>query len=260
MEHLTSDPAVWQNPPWDLIIVCDSGDLGYAGVDTYISALTKKIPVVNIDHHVSNTRYGDAKLVVDTASSTCEVLYHFFAVNHIPVNPHMALSLLTGLMYDTDNFTNGATSRTALAIGSDLVRRGADLSFVRHALFQNKSIPTLQVWGSVLGRLTKVPDLDLTYTFITMRDLTERELEEKDAEGIANFLSTLGETDISMFLKETKTGDVKGSFRTTHDVHDVSLMAKKFGGGGHKKAAGFTVPGPMDSAVTHILDTLRAMK
>jgi phosphoesterase RecJ-like protein len=110
----------------------------------------------------------------------------------------------------------------------------------------------------VLGRLTKISDLDLTYTFITMQDLKAHELEEKDAEGIANFLSTIGETNITMFLKETQNGQIKGSFRTTNDIHDVSLLAKKFGGGGHKKAAGFSVPGPMDQAIASILTTLQS--
>lgn len=260
IEHLTSDTAVWQKPQWDLIIVCDSGDLGYAGVDKHIDALAKKITLINIDHHVSNSRYGDFKLVVDTASSTCEVLYHFFTVNHVPINQAMAVSLLTGVMYDTDNFTNGATSQTALAIGSDLVRRGADLSFVRHVLFQNKSIASLHVWGAVLARLTKIPELDLTYTYITSEDLRAHALDQKDAEGIANFLSTLGETDMTMFLKENADGQIKGSFRTTHDTHDVSLMAKQFGGGGHKKAAGFTVAGPMEEGIQFILKTLQEHK
>jgi len=242
---------------YDLIIVVDSADLALLGsVYTEHVDLFTSIPLLNIDHHVSNTRFGDQALVVDTASSTCEVLYHFFTLNHVTIDASMALSLLTGLMYDTDNFTNGATSQRSLDIGSELVRRGADLSFVRHALFQNKTIPTLQLWGDVLARLIKVPERDLTYTYITQSDLKARTLEEKDAEGIANFLSNIGETTITLFFKELADGQVRASFRTTTDLVDVSLLAKRFGGGGHKKAAGFTIPGPMEQAIAQVLKTL----
>lgn len=258
IDKFSNDPAPWQNPPWDLIIVCDSGDLVYAGVDKYIADMQRPVPILNIDHHVSNTRFGDHALVVDTASSTCEVLYHFFKTNHIEIDNTMAQSLLTGLMYDTDNFTNGATSRLSLEIGSDLVRRGADLAFIRHALFQNKTIPTLQLWGQVLARLTKIPELDLTYTFITREDLRDYDLEDKDAEGIANFLNSLGETAITLFFKEMSDGQIKASFRTTAEIHDVAKLSKLFGGGGHKKAAGFTVQGPMIQAIEQVLTTLRS--
>ena len=87
--------------------------------------------------------------------------------------------------------------------------------------------------------------------------MEEFSVPEHKLEGIANFMNMLGEGHGALVLKEAEDGMIKGSFRTTHDHIDVSLIAKALGGGGHKKAAGFTIPGNIESALEHIWDTMR---
>ena len=111
-------------------MVFDSGDPNYAGVDKHIANLNYSPTIINIDHHASNIFFGDYNMVDTTASSTCEILHRFFRYLHEPISPSIATSLLTGLMYDTDNFTNGATNKSALLVGEDLIRRGGDRKLI----------------------------------------------------------------------------------------------------------------------------------
>jgi phosphoesterase RecJ-like protein len=101
----------------------------------------------------------------------------------------------------------------------------------------------------------KYEPLGLTYTYITKEDIAENQLTEADSEGIANLLNNIGDTRMALILKEIPDGKIKASFRTIHHDVDVSEIAKKFGGGGHKKAAGFTTNGTIQEVLQKILTT-----
>jgi phosphoesterase RecJ-like protein len=118
---------------------------------------------------------------------------------------------------------------------------------------RNKSLESLKLWGIALSRLQKHEPLDITYTYITQEDLKECNIQENEVEGIANLLNNLENTKIAMVLKQTSEGSVKGSLRTTRDDVDVSLIAQKMGGGGHKKAAGFSASGTIQEVLNTIL-------
>lgn len=250
-QHLATDPAVFSHRPSDVIVVVDSGDLRYAGVDKHLKETSAVI--INIDHHITNEHFGRINLVLPAASSTSEIIYHFFKHNHIAVNARMATSLLAGLLTDTGNFTNAATSSNALNVAGELLRAGGDYTLVNNAVVRNKTIPILKLWGVALARLTKHEPLNLTYTYITQKDLTDHNLPDSETEGVANFLNNLENTDIALILKEQTDGQIKGSLRTTKDNVDVAALAKKLGGGGHKKAAGFSLPGTIDEVLGKIL-------
>ncbi|MSU75142.1 MAG: hypothetical protein EXS55_01350 [Candidatus Magasanikbacteria bacterium] len=248
---LSSLTPVISDKTVDTIVVVDSGDLRYNGIAEFI--VDHPATIINIDHHVTNERYGHINLVNPTASSTCEILYHYFYHNHIPVNRRMATSLLTGLTTDTGNFTNSATSASALSVGGELIRSGGNYQLINDETVRNKSVDALRLWGVVLSRLKHEEKLGITHTFITKADLELYKVPENETEGIANFLNNLDNTRIALILKETDGNTVKGSFRTTRDDVDVSAMAKALGGGGHKKAAGFNTVGTIDEVLKKIL-------
>ncbi len=252
IQMVSSDPTVFKDV--DTIVVVDCGDLRYAGVAEILK--DHEATIINIDHHATNEKYGHFNLVMDKWASATEVVYNFFKVNNIRITPTMATALLMGLITDTDNFTNSATSYTALTASGELLRLGGNWTIINRSLMQNKSIHLLKLWGIVLARLTKKPDTDIAYTYLTNQDMKEHGASDADVEGISNFLNKLNDAAISLFMKETEDGKIKGSFRTTQDDVDVAALAKKMGGGGHKKAAGFTVDGTIESTLNTIL-TLR---
>lgn len=249
-EKLQTDPEIFANPNLDTIVVLDSGDLQYAGI--YNLVKDHPAEIINIDHHHTNQKYGHHNLVISTASSTAEVIYHFLRHAQAHISHRMATALLTGIITDTDNFTNSATSDTAMAAAGDLIRHGGNLNMINEHVVRNKSINLLRLWGEVLNRLNKHEELDMVYTYITQVDLATHQVNETDSEGIANFLNNLDEGKMALIMKETADGKIKGSFRTTKDDVDVSALAKKLGGGGHKKAAGFTTTGTVDEVVLKI--------
>lgn len=248
--RVVQDPAVFQDKSIDTIVVLDSGDLRYAG----IADLVKNHPatIINIDHHATNEHYGRYNLVMTTAASTTEILYHFFRHNGVRLNQHMATSLLTGLTTDTSNFTNSATSGSALSVGGELIRSGGNYNLINNATLRNKSIDALKLWGVVLSRLQNDPKTNITHTYLTLKDLETYNVPDNESEGIANFLNNLENTNIALILKELPGGKVKGSFRTTKNTIDVSAIAKKLNGGGHKKAAGFMIEGTIEEVLKKI--------
>ena len=249
IEYITEQADIWQDTDIDLIIVFDSGDLGYAGIDTHVASMAVTPTIVNIDHHNTNESFGDLNLVIAHASSTTEILYHFFLLNEVSIDADIATCLLTGLVTDTGNFTNAATTASSLDIAGDLIRRGGNLDLINGWIFRDKSLRSLRLWGAILNRIAKHDDLDIVYTYVTRKDLEEHNVSEHELEELANFLNSIEEGRAGMILKEKEDGTFKGSFRTTHDHVDVSAFAKLFGGGGHKKAAGFTVEGPLELAL-----------
>ena len=248
---VTAHQPVITDPAVDTIVVLDSGDLRYNGIANLVK--NQAAAIINIDHHITNERYGHINLVRPQASSTCEILYHYFHANHLPINQPMATSLLAGITTDTGNFTNAATTASALSVGGELIRSGGNLNLVAAGTVQNKSVSALRLWGAVLSRLATDEPSGITYTYVTQKDLVASGNPDAESEGIANFLNNLDGNRIALILKEAPDGKIKGSFRTTRDDVDVSALAKKLGGGGHKKAAGFTVSGTIEEVLEKVL-------
>ncbi|OGH93860.1 MAG: hypothetical protein A2538_03290 [Candidatus Magasanikbacteria bacterium RIFOXYD2_FULL_41_14] len=249
-DTITSDPSVFTDPDVDTVVVLDSGDLRYAGV--HIHLYNHLAEIINIDHHPTNELFGTYNLVRPDYSSTSEIIFHFLRFNGAHLNPASATALLTGIITDTDSFTNAATSVSAMAAASELIATGANLNLINDRNVKNKTVGSLRLWGLVLSRLTKHSD-ELVSTYVKNEDWLIHDVSETESEGIANFLNNLDSAKAALILKETSDGKIKGSFRTTRDDTDVSAMAKKLGGGGHKKAAGFTVEGTIESVLDIIL-------
>ncbi|MBI2099309.1 DHH family phosphoesterase [Candidatus Uhrbacteria bacterium] len=235
--------ALRSNP--DLILLFDAGDLAFAGVSGLVSKIQPRPAIINIDHHHTNTRFGDINAVATDAASTTEVVHRLLAANNIEIDQRIATCLLTGLCTDTGNFTNPATTPSALRLGGELLTRGAKFGSIFRALWKNKSANTLKLWGLAMERLRYDRKNETATTVLFDKDLKEHGVPEEATEGISNFFSAVLNVPIILVLRETNDGKVKGSYRTTGD-DDVSALAAKYGGGGHKKAAGFTVAGNIE--------------
>lgn len=239
--------AVWTDPTVDLVIVVDSGDLRYAGVEDLVPRLPRPYTLINIDHHVTNPGYGQINLVDSTASSTCEIVYHLLdsvrAVDHA-----VATCLLTGLITDTGNLTNLATTASAVHVASRLVAKGANLSLISKHTLQHRPFNTLRLWGRALARLHEDPKTGMVVTALALQDIHDCNADDEAVSGISNFLNGLDQAASKAVLVLTQTAPdvIKGSLRTTNPLLDVTEFAKLYGGGGHKKAAGFTLAGNLE--------------
>ncbi|MFA6475266.1 MAG: DHH family phosphoesterase [Patescibacteria group bacterium] len=237
---------VWLDKSIDVIVVVDAGDLGYAGVAEQIAGLPQKYTLINIDHHVTNTNFGQINLVASTASSACEVVYHLLesvrAIDHT-----IATCLLTGLITDTGNLTNLATTASAVQVASRLVSKGANLAHITKQALNHRTYTTLKLWGRALQRLHEDAKTGMVVTTLTLEDLLDCQADDEDISGISNFLNGLDQSadKAILVLVQTAPDVIKGSLRTTNPLLDVTEFAKLYGGGGHKKAAGFTTSGTL---------------
>jgi phosphoesterase RecJ-like protein len=242
-EEVETDSQILIGFKPDLIIVLDSGSLAYAGVEALLTNLNHQYQLINIDHHSSNAGYGALNYLDERASSTCEIIYTLLRTWQVPLNKNIATSLLNGIMTDTGMLTNPATTDNSLLIASQLMKFGANIQKITDRNLRNKSADMLKLWGVALERLTYNPDLHSVTTGLTRDDFEKFAITSSSLEGLANFLSQLNNVNFTLVLVEQADDTIKGSFRTTRDDVDVGALAAELGGGGHRKAAGFTIPG-----------------
>lgn len=242
IQRYTTNPQLFDEA-YDLVIVFDSGDLRYCGIHEHILRLPKGYVLMNIDHHPTNTRYGDINIVLPEASSTAEILFRLFESGSIHIDHKMATSLLTGLLTDTSNFSNAATTTISMEAAGKLLGAGARYTEILKHVWQNKSVDSLKIWGTLLSRLSYNKHYDVATTYMLESDVTEASADIVD--GMSNFLqSVVGKIDTILVLRELPGNLIKGSFRSVN--RDISTIAKLLGGGGHKKAAGFTAKGHIE--------------
>ena len=227
----------------DLIITLDSGSIDMAGINNL--PFKREIPIINIDHHQDSTYFGKINIVKGNTSSTAEIIYDILDKVGLPINKEVATCLLTGIFGDTDSFKNPNTTDRTLIITSRLLAAGARLKQITRFTLQDKSLPTLKLWGKIIARIKRHDDLNMISTVITCEDLKKTGASYDDLEGISNFLNSIPDARASLVLTE-REGEIKGSLRTLKKDVDVSKIAHLFGGGGHKRAAGFTISGRLE--------------
>lgn len=228
---------------FDTIVFVDHGSIEQSKFAEKITPLLETRTILNIDHHISNSKFGKINFVITDRSSTCELLYLMFLQQNIEVTKEMANCLMTGLITDTGHFMNSATNITSLEIAGDLVRKGAKIPNIGDQVINNKSIPSLNIWGKILERITIDPKDGHAYTVITADDLATPGLDKESLDGLVNFMTGIQDVPYVKLMIQDGPKQVKISLRTLRDDIDLSAMAAVYGGGGHKKASGYKVPG-----------------
>lgn len=255
-------------PAFDLIIVVDTADLPLMG-DFYTDNvdLFSSVPVLNIDHHISNTNYGQVQLIDTTAASATEVLYDLFMHEQSfksLITPDIATLLLTGLITDTRSFQNPNTTPRSLEVAAELLEMGARQQEIVQHIYKTKPLSTLKIWGRALHRIQMDTEAGIVWSSVSKEDLAEMEATSKETSGILDeLISTIPDADIHVLFTETEDGGLKASARSSAAVDISALAGKLFGGGGHPRAAGFKVKdfSNFDLAVIDCIQKLKtAMK
>ena len=238
----------------DVIICLDCSDLSRLN-SLYTDNAEKfaTTPVVNIDHHVSNSHYGQLDLVDPSAGSVCEYLTGIMEQEDLPFTLEIANVLLVGIVADTLGFRTGSTSANSLRVAASLIEMGASLSRASESIFNNRSVPALKLWGRVLS-LVQV-DGRLVWAAVTQQMLEESGATMEDADSLVDFIAGVPGTS-GAFIFSEQDGKIRVSMRTSRNLN-AAAMAQFFGGGGHPRAAGCTLDGPMAEAEKLVLDEAR---
>lgn len=234
---------------YDLMIVCDAGASYMTDYhNRYADIWSGDVPVINVDHHASNDNFGTVNVVDTNAASATMITYKFFKYAGYDITPQIATCILTGLYNDTGSFMHQNTTPEVLRIAGEMTAAGGKVVDVSKNLFKNTSVSTLKLWGRVLSNL-KINDEGVAMSVITNRDFAECNAEVDELSGAVDFINCVPNTKFTVLLHEDGTGNVKGSFRTRREGVDLEEIASKFGGGGHKKASGFTIPGKLEKEI-----------
>lgn len=250
---LVTDVASIRVADFDCIIFLDGGDVMRTTLgDQFAKRDRSKTVFVNVDHHPTNTFVDgvdvcDLSIISHDVASTTELVFHFMSFARFEMNKEIATCLLTGILTDTGSFQNLATTASSLDVAAHLCSFGANIMRIGDRTIKNKTLGMLKLWGRALSRLSVDQETGVVTTAVTQKDMVECGVDEEGVGGIANFLNNLDGAKATLVLRED--GDnVKGSYRSTHEGMDVAALAKQYGGGGHKKAAGFTVPGHLEQS------------
>ena len=212
--------------------------------------------VLNIDHHHDNTRFGTVNLVDVEASSTAEIVFDLAGVLGVDLTPDIADALYVGLVTDTGKFMYENTDERSHRMAAALVEAGVDVNDVYRRLYEHVPIEKLKLVARALENI-EIYDGKLALTYISAEDYKATGADEALTEGIIDHLRTLDGTLVAAVVRDQREGsraERKVSLRSTDGSVDVSAIARKNGGGGHQRAAGFGTDLPYDQ----IIDFLRA--
>lgn len=260
IDRVRDHPEPDLNP--DLIVVCDCGDLERTGAVLAANAeLFERVPVVNIDHHVSNPAFGTTDWVDADAAATCEMVTLLL--------PHLGLGfdaaggdivglLTAGLVFDTANFAHSNTTPRTLRVASELVAAGAELPMIARRIYRTKPDAQLKLFGLVLSRLQTSGDGSVIWSVVDDADYAAAGATTQMSEGLIDLLGQSATAEVAILFKDVGE-QTRLSVRTRDDGVDATTLTGAFGGGGHARAAGATVELPAAQAQGVVLEVARKL-
>ena len=220
--------------------------------------------IVNIDHHHDNTCFGTANLVVDGASCTAEIIWELLPDLGVDLTPEIAEALYIGLVTDTGKFQYENTTPNSHRMAGELLERGVDVHAIFRRLYENVPFAKLKLLARVLTRVERHDGGRLTLSYILRKDYEETGADENYSEGLVDHMRALQGTVVAALvreqLKEGREGVMKVSLRASADAVDVSVIARKEGGGGHRQAAGFSTTRSLPDLIEFLRREIEAQR
>jgi bifunctional oligoribonuclease and PAP phosphatase NrnA len=251
LDHLTPPDQVPRVA--DLFVCFDTGSLDRLG--SLVDAFQGASRTVVVDHHASNTRFGQVNLIDPEAPASAVLCRELLRRLDLPLDYEIATCLYTGLVTDTGRFQYQSTTPDTHLLAAELLGAGVEQYEVAKAVFETNNIDYLRLVGVALGRIVQVPEASLVWTRVGLADLAAHGVDMEETEGLIDLVRTDGASDVAVVLKEQPGGGHKVSLRSK-GATDVGQLATRFGGGGHTYAAGFTSELDADAIVAALVEAL----
>ncbi len=241
---------------YDLVVLCDCGDLSRVGaIRDRNAALFAATPLLTIDHHASNDGSGGLAWIDPDAAATCEMVALLAVRLGVPLGAgdgRLAAALAAGIVMDTATFAHPNTTPRTLLVAAALLEAGAPLSEVSRLLYRTKPAAQLALFARVLGRLESHADGLVIVSTMEIADLVATGARSEHSEGIIDLLAQSETAEVALLLKE-RDGATRLSVRTKPGGVDATALCGTWGGGGHPRAAGASLPLPLADAVAAVL-------
>jgi phosphoesterase RecJ-like protein len=212
--------------------------------------------VLDVDHHHDNSRFGTLNLIIPEASSTAEIVRDLLRELDVPLNQEIAEALYVGLVTDTGRFQYTNTTPKALRLAAELVEAGADVHGIFRHVYETLQFAKLKLLARALDRAQLFEGGRLVISYLVKDDFGDVGAEEPYSEGIIDYLRAVEGSEMVALIREPPRGEGPArriSLRSSHDEVDVSAIAAKSGGGGHRQAAGFS----SEASIEEIIDFIR---
>lgn len=243
---------------YDTAIVLDCGDIDRIGD---VSSVVAKIPfIINIDHHVSNTGFGNIQLINEDACSTAEIAYRLIKALSVPMDKAIATCLYTGILTDTGSFRFSNTNEAAFAISKEMAGLGMEPYDVAQHVFGTYSLGRIKLLNLALNSIEISDNGKLSMMTVTRRMLADTGTQTEDVDGLINYARRIKDVKVAALIHELPNGSTEKMKKSLYHVSlrsdgtvDVADIAGSFGGGGHASAAGFQTESTLSNLKTEII-------
>lgn len=242
----------------DVVFALDNATEPRLGEAALQCASERRI-LVNIDHHVSNTRYGDVNLIDPASPATGQILHDLITALGMPLPPESRDAIYVAISTDTGSFQYPSTTARTYEIAADLIRRGLDVGAINSKTYDEHPYRRLELMRALLNTLELSADGLVAHWDLHERTRVELALRPEDSEGLIDTIRAIRGVQVALFFEELPgdEGKIRVSMRSKDRRIDVCRIALEFGGGGHALAAGIRMPGPLEAAKARVLDAVR---
>lgn len=242
VSHIPADQV------YDLCIAVDCGDKERQG--DFLPVFEHAKHTMCVDHHISNPGFGEVCYVDTDACSAAEALYKLMEQDKI--NKDTAEALYMGIVHDTGVFKHSNTTKSAMSIAGDLIEKGANPAFIIDETFYKKTFVANKLLGIALTKAEQYADGKIICTVLTTDDFKRSGASKIDTDGIVDQLRITEGTETAVFIYQTGENEYKVSLRSNNIV-DVSRISCNHGGGGHVRAAGFSISGDISTILQNVI-------
>ena len=246
-------PASFPKQP-AVMVTCDVASLDRLAM--LAPAAQKAAELIWIDHHRSNDGLGTIPLIDGASSSTAEIVVRLVRRMGGALPDEAAKCLYAGIITDTGRFQYEAVRPETLRVAADLREHPFDHAHLARVLYEDNRAEYLRLLGTALHRLQHEPDADLVWSYLTLADLAEAGVHPAETDDLIDVVRTAREADVAAVLKQRRDGRFKVSLRS-RGAHDVAEVAQRFGGGGHRLAAGYDSAHDLQGTVDRLKSALR---
>ncbi|MFH1624942.1 MAG: bifunctional oligoribonuclease/PAP phosphatase NrnA [Pseudomonadota bacterium] len=239
---------------FDAVFVLDCSDLERLG--TGVNSIKGMKKIINIDHHITNTRFGDLELVNPRSSSTAELVYAIIKNIPVEITREVAVNIYTAILTDTGAFCNSNTTVEAFRIATEMVGIGVNPGEIAEKVYQSQPASRLRLLGLVLNSLEIFDNGRIASVVVTLSMLREAGAGPDLTEDIVNYPKSVLGVKVAVLFREVARKFYKTSFRSHNDVN-VADIAREFGGGGHPNASGCTIQGSLAEVKGRVFETIR---